>query len=46
LWNAKRHRNVEAMAMVAHARQRGIPVEYVSEYVPESVSDPMFYPVE
>lgn len=41
----ERFLNLEAMAMVTHARQRGIPIEYASKYVPESVSDPTFYPV-
>jgi hypothetical protein len=42
----ERFLNTEAMAVIAHARQRGIPVEYASEYVPESVSDPTYYPVK
>lgn len=41
----ERFLNLEAMAMVAHARQRGLSVEYASEYVPEAVSDPTHYPV-
>jgi len=41
----ERDLNIEAMAYVAYARQRGLPVTYESDYVPEGVSDDAAYPV-